>query len=47
MEEKGEKEENLEPILKAIKIGRNEPCPCGKLRADGEPIKYKKCCGAT
>ena len=27
-----------------IKIGRNDPCPCGKKRSDGEPMKYKKCC---
>lgn len=26
------------------KIGRNEPCPCGK-KAEGKPVKYKKCCG--
>lgn len=28
------------------KVGRNSPCPCGKLDMDGKPIKYKKCCGA-
>ncbi len=39
-----EKEES-KPVLKTIKIGRNEPCPCGKIKTDGEPIKYKKCCG--
>lgn len=26
------------------KIGRNEPCPCGKLNAAGNPVKFKKCC---
>lgn len=26
---------------KAVKIGRNEPCPCGSGK------KYKKCCGAV
>ncbi len=26
------------------KIGRNDPCPCGALRPDGSPMKYKKCC---
>jgi preprotein translocase subunit SecA len=25
--------------------GRNDPCPCGKTRADGKPVKYKNCCG--
>ena len=28
------------------KVGRNDPCPCGKTNPDtGKPIKYKKCCG--
>ncbi|MBM2817567.1 MAG: hypothetical protein HW401_157 [Parcubacteria group bacterium] len=40
-------EEKSEPILKTVKTGRNEPCPCGKLKADGTPIKYKKCCGVA
>jgi tetratricopeptide (TPR) repeat protein len=28
------------PIAKAVKVGRNEPCPCGSGR------KFKRCCGA-
>ena len=24
--------------------GANAPCPCGKKRNDGKPMKYKKCC---
>lgn len=27
------------------KIGRNDPCPCGKQRPNGLPKKYKDCCG--
>jgi preprotein translocase subunit SecA len=28
------------------KVGRNEPCPCGKINPEtGKPFKYKKCCG--
>jgi len=27
------------------KVGRNDPCPCGKTNAKGKPVKYKKCCG--
>ncbi|MDD2680102.1 MAG: preprotein translocase subunit SecA [Candidatus Omnitrophica bacterium] len=28
------------------KVGRNDPCPCGKIDpATGKPMKYKKCCG--
>ena len=26
-------------IIKAPKVGRNDPCPCGS------GLKYKKCCG--
>ncbi|MCD6148524.1 preprotein translocase subunit SecA [bacterium] len=27
------------------KIGRNDPCPCGKINPrTGKPMKYKKCC---
>ena len=33
------------PGLGQSKIGRNEACPCGKLDANGKPIKFKKCCG--
>ena len=29
-----------EPCIAPVKIGRNEPCPCGSGK------KYKKCCGA-
>ncbi len=28
------------PVVKAAKVGRNDPCPCGSGK------KYKKCCGA-
>ena len=27
------------------KVGRNDPCPCGAVDANGRPRKYKKCCG--
>lgn len=27
------------------KIGRNDPCPCGKFDENGKPVKYKKCHG--
>ena len=27
------------------KLGRNDPCPCGKINPQtGKPMKYKKCC---
>ena len=29
------------PVKKEVKVGRNEPCPCGSGK------KYKKCCGAN
>lgn len=27
------------------KVGRNDPCPCGAVKPDGTPIKYKNCHG--
>lgn len=27
------------------KISRNDPCPCGAKDKNGNPVKYKKCCG--
>jgi preprotein translocase subunit SecA len=34
-----------QPVKKASKPGRNDPCPCGKKRPNGLPMKYKDCCG--
>ncbi len=36
-----EEEENKPKIDTSVKIGRNDPCPCGSGK------KYKKCCGAN
>ena len=34
------------PVKKAPKPGRNDPCPCGKMKPDGSRrLKYKECCG--
>lgn len=33
------KQEKETSLMKKVKIGRNEPCPCGSGK------KYKKCCG--
>ncbi len=34
------------PIRKVAKPGRNDPCPCGKMKPDGSRrLKYKECCG--
>ena len=33
------------PVKKVKKPGRNDPCPCGKLRPNGLPVKYKDCHG--
>ena len=33
------------PVRKVKKPGRNDPCPCGKKRPNGLPMKYKDCCG--
>jgi preprotein translocase subunit SecA len=38
--------EKKKPVKKAEKPGRNDPCPCGKMKADGSRrLKYKECCG--
>ena len=35
-----------QPVKKAPKPGRNDPCPCGKMKEDGSRrLKYKECCG--
>ncbi|MCQ2451764.1 MAG: preprotein translocase subunit SecA [Oscillospiraceae bacterium] len=38
---------NRAPVVKkkADKIRPNDPCPCGKKRPNGLPMKYKDCCG--
>lgn len=28
----------------SVKIGRNDPCPCGRKRPNGRPMKFKNCC---
>jgi len=33
------------PERAALTPGRNSPCPCGKKQRNGEPMKYKNCCG--
>ncbi len=34
------------PVKKVPKPGRNDPCPCGKMKPDGSRrLKYKECCG--
>ena len=35
-----------QPVKKLPKPGRNDPCPCGKMKPDGSRrLKYKECCG--
>jgi uncharacterized protein YecA (UPF0149 family) len=38
---RGHKESELktQTVVKEVKVGRNDPCPCGSGK------KYKKCCG--
>lgn len=26
------------------RAGRNSPCPCGRRKPDGTPVKFKHCC---
>jgi len=41
------KQETGSPVSHASgdKVGRNDPCPCGAKKADGNPVKYKHCHG--
>jgi preprotein translocase subunit SecA len=41
----GDDSAKRQPVKKVKKPGRNDPCPCGKLRPNGLPMKYKDCCG--
>jgi len=41
----GDGAQRRQPVKKGPKIGRNDPCPCGKKRQNGLPMKYKDCCG--
>jgi len=36
---------NRQPAKKLQKVGRNDPCPCGKKRPNDLPMKFKDCCG--
>ncbi len=33
------------PVRAAKKPKPNDPCPCGKKKPNGNPYKYKECCG--
>ena len=35
---RAEREADIQPVRTGLKIGRNDPCPCGSGK------KYKKCC---
>ena len=42
----GEAPAKKKPVKKVPKPGRNDPCPCGKMKEDGSRrLKYKECCG--
>ena len=42
----GGEPEKKKPVKNVPKPGRNDPCPCGKMKADGSRrLKYKECCG--
>ena len=38
-------DESAQRTARKLHIGRNDPCPCGKIKANGMPYKYKECCG--
>ncbi len=39
------KKKILQPVKKGVQVKRNDPCPCGAKKANGQPKKYKQCCG--
>ncbi|MCD8001608.1 MAG: preprotein translocase subunit SecA, partial [Oscillospiraceae bacterium] len=41
----GDESVKRQPVRREKKPGRNDPCPCGRLRPNGLPMKYKDCCG--
>ena len=41
----GDDSEKKRPVRRTKKPCRNDPCPCGRLRPNGLPMKYKDCCG--
>ncbi|MCQ2558187.1 MAG: preprotein translocase subunit SecA [Oscillospiraceae bacterium] len=42
----GGEAEKKQPARKIARPGRNDPCPCGKMKEDGSRrLKYKECCG--
>ena len=42
----GGEAQKKQPVKKQAKPGRNDPCPCGKMKEDGSRrLKYKECCG--
>jgi len=42
----GDESVKKQPVKAAAKPGRNDPCPCGKMKPDGSRrLKYKECCG--
>ena len=42
----GGEPQKKQPVKKQAKPGRNDPCPCGKMKEDGSRrLKYKECCG--
>ena len=42
----GDEPVKKQPVKKLPKPGRNDPCPCGKMKPDGSRrLKYKECCG--
>jgi preprotein translocase subunit SecA len=39
------RQENRQTVSNKATVGRNDPCPCGKIDSKtGRPVKYKKCC---
>jgi len=43
-EEREHRRFKVEPVSSGVgEVGRNDPCPCGRKKEDGTPVKYKNC----
>jgi preprotein translocase subunit SecA len=45
LENKNQKPTVFQPAKNQTKVGRNDACPCGAKKENGQPKKYKQCCG--
>ncbi len=45
IDNKNQQKISNQPVVNKKQVGRNDPCPCGAKKENGQPKKYKQCCG--